>query len=58
MITITKYISYAKYAIDRYFGLFHVGQLDPINQMMALALTPLNGTDCTYKYKKQETIKN
>jgi hypothetical protein len=47
MITITKNISYAKYANDRYLGLFNV--LDTNNHMIALPVIPFKGTHCTYK---------
>ena len=48
MITISKFISYAKYAIERHFGVFQSGSVwphllkDPINR------NPFGGTHCTY----------
>ncbi len=40
MITITKYTSYTKYAIERQLGLDQSG---PINQIIPLTMIPLSG---------------
>jgi hypothetical protein len=43
MITITKFISYTKYAIERHLGLV---QSQSISQMIPLAVIPLSRAQC------------
>jgi hypothetical protein len=44
MITITKYISYAKYATERHFEL---DESDPINHTIPLTLISLSRSHCS-----------
>jgi hypothetical protein len=47
MITITKQISIQSMLLRDIWGLFDLGQFDPINQMILLTMIPLSGIHCS-----------
>ena len=46
MITLTKYVSFTKYAIKRHLDLFNFSQFEPINQIIPLTVIPLSSAHC------------